>query len=75
MNKPNPKVDFYFNKAGQWQRAFKKLRSILLNSGMTEELKWGHPCYSLDKKNVVLMHGFKDYCALLFLKGALMKDS
>lgn len=71
----NPKVDFYFNKAGQWQEAFKLLRTIALDCDLTEELKWGHPCYTVDDdKNVVLMHGFKNYCALLFMKGALLKD-
>ena len=71
----NPKVDFYFNKAGQWQEAFKLLRTIALDCDLTEELKWGHPCYTIDgDKNIVLMHGFKNYCALLFMKGALLKD-
>lgn len=71
----NPKVDFYFAKASQWQEAFQQLRMIILDSGLTEELKWGHPCYSYDKSNIVLMHGFKEYCALLFFKGALLKDT
>ncbi len=70
----NPKVDFYFKKAGKWQSEFKKLREIALSTGLDEELKWGHPCYSLEGKNVFLMHGFKEYCALLFMKGALLKD-
>lgn len=70
----NTKVDFFFEKKGQWQEAFVLLRSIVLDCGLTEELKWGHPCYTLDGKNIVLLHGFKDYCALLFFKGALMKD-
>ncbi len=71
---PNPEVDWYFEKDGPWAAAFAKLRAIALASGLAEELKWGHPCYGLDGKNVVLMHGFKDYCALLFHKGALMDD-
>ena len=74
MRKTNPKVDWYFNKAGKWQEEVNELRTIVLASGLTEELKWGHPCYTLDKNNVVLIHDFKEYCALLFHKGALMKD-
>ena len=74
MNIANPKVDWFFDKDGQWKEAFAKLRELALDSGLTEELKWGHPCYTLKGKNVFLMHGFKDYCALLFLKGALLKD-
>jgi uncharacterized protein YdeI (YjbR/CyaY-like superfamily) len=74
-SKPNPKVDFFFNKAPQWQAEFKKMRSIILDCGLTEELKWGVPCYTLEKRNVVLMHGFKEYCALLFVKGALLQDA
>ena len=70
----NPKVDRYFNKAGKWQEEQMKLRDIVLGSGLTEELKWGHPCYSMKGSNVVLIHAFKDYCALLFMKGALLKD-
>ena len=71
----NPKVDFFFTKAKQWQQEFKKLRSIILDCGLTEELKWGKPCYTLQGNNIVLIHGFKEYCALLFFKGALLKDS
>jgi uncharacterized protein YdeI (YjbR/CyaY-like superfamily) len=74
MNKPNPKVDFFFNKAKQWQREYEALRKICLDCGLTEELKWGCPCYTFEKRNVVLIHGFKEYCALLFFKGALLKD-
>ena len=59
----NPKTDFYFNKAGKWQEAIEKMRVIALDSGLTEELKWGVPCYSLDGNNVVLIHVFKEYCA------------
>lgn len=74
MNAPNPKVDWFFEKDGQWKSSFAKLRELALDSGLSEELKWGHPCYTLKGKNVFLMHGFKDHCALLFLKGALLKD-
>ena len=74
MNTPNPKVDFYFNKSGKWQDAVTQLREITLGCGLTEELKWGHPCYTLGKSNIVLIHDFKEYCALLFFKGALLKD-
>ena len=70
----NPKVDFYFDKAKSWQEEIKKLRSIILDCGLDEELKWGCPCYTLDGSNIVLIHTFKEYCALLFFKGALMKD-
>jgi len=71
----NPKVDFFFNKASKWQEEYEQLRTIVLDCGLTEELKWGCPCYTLEDKNVVLIHGFKEYCALLFMKGALLKDS
>jgi uncharacterized protein YdeI (YjbR/CyaY-like superfamily) len=70
----NPKVDWFFTKPSAWQEEYKKLRAICLDCGLTEELKWGCPCYTSDKRNIVLMHGFKEYCALLFFKGALMKD-
>src|SRR4030095_11175495 len=73
-NKTNPKVDFYFNRAKQWHEEFEKLRMIVLDCGLTEELKWGVPCYTFQKRNIVLVHGFKEYCALLFFKGALLKD-
>lgn len=73
--KKNPRVDFFFAKAGQWQEEYEKLRTIALASGLNETLKWGHPCYTLANKNVVLIHGFKEYCALLFFKGALLKDT
>ena len=75
MNRMNPKVDFYFNKAKQWQEEFEKLRMLILDCGLTEELKWGCPCYTFEKRNIVLIHGFKEYCALLFFKGALLKDA
>ncbi len=74
MNIPNPKVNWYFEKEGHWKEAYAKLRTLALDSGLTEELKWGHPCYTLKGKNVFLMHGFKEYCALLFHKGVLLKD-
>jgi len=70
----NPTVNWFFEKTGQWQEAYALLRTIALDSGLTEELKWGHPCYTLKGKNVFLMHGFNDYCAVLFHKGALLKD-
>jgi uncharacterized protein YdeI (YjbR/CyaY-like superfamily) len=70
----NPKVDAFIDRAEQWHDEFEKLREIILDCGLTEELKWGQPCYTLGKNNVVLMHGFKDYCALLFHKGALLSD-
>lgn len=73
-NLTNPKVDFFFNKGKQWQDEYVELRSIVLDCGLTEELKWGNPCYTLDDSNIVLIHGFKEYCALLFFKGALLKD-
>ena len=75
MNNRNPKVDFFFSKAQKWQEEFRKLRTIVLACGLTEELKWGKPCYTFEKSNVVLIHGFKEYCALLFIKGALLKDA
>lgn len=70
----NPKVDWYFNKAKQWKLESEKLRRIILDCGLTEELRWGKPCYTFEGSNVVLMHGFKEYCALLFIKGVLLKD-
>jgi len=74
MNRMNPKVDFFFSKAKKWQEEFEKLRTVILGCGLTEELRWGKPCYTFQKSNVVLIHGFKEYCALLFFKGALLKD-
>lgn len=70
----NPKTDFFFNKDSQWQKEYALLRKIALSTGLTEELKWGCPCYTLQGKNIVLIHGFKEYCALLFMKGALLQD-
>ena len=74
MNRTNPKVDFYFIKAKRWQDELEQLRMIVLDCGLTEELKWGVPCYTFQKSNIVLIHAFKEYCALLFFKGALLKD-
>lgn len=74
MTTPNPKVDFFFEQAGQWRAEFEQLRTIALDCDLTEELKWGNPCYTLEGSNIVLMHGFKEYCALLFFKGALLQD-
>ncbi|QPH41060.1 YdeI/OmpD-associated family protein [Pedobacter endophyticus] len=71
----NPKVDFYFNKENKWQTEIRALRTIVLDCGLTEELKWGVPCYMLEKSNVVLIHDFKEYCALLFFKGALLNNA
>ncbi len=71
----NPKVDAFLKRQDRWRAAFEKLRAILLEAGLTEDLKWGQPCYALAGKNVALIHGFKEYCAILFHKGALLKDS
>jgi uncharacterized protein YdeI (YjbR/CyaY-like superfamily) len=80
----NPKVDWFFDKATKWHKEYEKLRTILLDCGLTEELKWGNPCYTrptgssgraFEKRNIVLIHGFKEYCALLFFKGALLNDA
>jgi uncharacterized protein YdeI (YjbR/CyaY-like superfamily) len=74
-SRTDPQVDAFMGRADPWQAEFKRLRTIILDCQLTEALKWGQPCYSLDDKNVVLMHGFKGYCALLFMKGALLKDA
>jgi uncharacterized protein YdeI (YjbR/CyaY-like superfamily) len=71
----NPKVDSYFSKAQKWQKELEKLRTIILDCPLTEELKWGVPCYSFQESNIVLIHVFKEYCALLFIKGALLHDA
>lgn len=70
----NPEVDWFFKKKSKWLGAFDELRKIILDSELTEELKWGCPCYTYQKSNIILIHGFKDYCALLFMKGSLLKD-
>jgi len=74
MSGMNPKVDFYFSEAEKWRDELAKLRTIVLDSPLTEELKWGVPCYTFQKSNILLIHVFKEYCALLFVKGALLKD-
>ena len=74
MNKMNPRVDGFLRKAKKWRDEFEELRMVCLDCGLTEELKWGKPCYTYQTSNIVLIHGFKDYCALLFFKGALLKD-
>lgn len=71
----NPKVDFYFIKTKKWRKELEQLRMILLDCGLTEELKWGCPCYSFEKSNIILIHVFKEYCAVLFFKGALLNDA
>jgi len=75
MNRINPKVDVFLRETSKWQEEFKKLRGIVLGCQLTEELKWGKPCYTFDNSNIVLIHGFNEYCALLFFKGALLKDA
>ncbi|QYR21362.1 YdeI family protein [Paenibacillus sp. sptzw28] len=70
----NPKVDGFLRKAKAWKEEFEKLREIVLDCGLTEDFKWMHPCYTFEEKNIVLIHGFKEYCAILFHKGALLKD-
>src|SRR6266851_4782390 len=75
MSRMNPKVDGYFRKSKKWQKELAKLRTTVLDCHLTEELKWGQPCYTFEKRNIVLIHGFKEYCALLFFKGALLNDA
>lgn len=75
MNGMNRKVDVFLSKEKKWQEEFEKLRTIVLECNLTEELKWGQPCYTFENKNIVLIHGFKEYCALLFFKGVLLKDA
>lgn len=70
----NPKVDAFLNKPSKWQAEFKTLRDIAIGFELEEELKWGKPCYAINGSNVFLIHGFKNYCALLFMKGALLHD-
>ncbi|MER2090814.1 MAG: YdeI family protein [Sporosarcina sp.] len=71
----NPKVDEFLVKAKKWKEEYEKLRNIVLDCELTEEFKWMHPCYTFEEKNIVLLHGFKEYCALLFHKGALLQDA
>ena len=75
MSSMNPSVDFYFTKAKKWQVELERLRTIILDCPLAEELKWGVPCYTLQDSNIVLIHAFKEYCAVLFFKGALLKDA
>ena len=75
MSNTNPKVDWFFEKDTEWQKEYERLRTIILDCGLNEELKWGVPCYTFDKSNMVLIHVFKEYCALLFFKGVLLKDA
>ena len=75
MSKTNPKVDGFIRRAKQWQEEIEQLRMIVLDCGLTEELKWGCPCYTFQKNNIVLIHVFKEYCALLFFKGSLLNDA
>ena len=70
----NPKTDTFFSNAKHWHDEYLKLRAIILDCQLDEEYKWMHPCYTLDGQNIVLIHGFKEYCAILFFKGALLKD-
>src|SRR5699024_10676921 len=74
-NNMNPKIDRFFNKDTKWQDEYEHLRKICLDCKLTEELKWGCPCYTFEGSNIVLIHGFNDYCALLFHKGVLLKDA
>jgi len=74
-HKTNPKVDEFLQKPSKWTECYERLRAIVLDCGLSEDFKWMHPCYTFDGKNVVLIHGFKDYCAMLFQKGALLKDA
>lgn len=74
MNNINHKIDFFFEKDSKWQKEYQQMRAIALDCGLDENLKWGQPCYTFNGKNVVLIHGFKEYCAYLFFKGALLKD-
>lgn len=71
----NSKADWFFDKDTKWQNEYQNLRAIILDCGLSEELKWGCPCYTFQGKNIVLIHGFKEYCAILFHKGALLNDT
>jgi uncharacterized protein YdeI (YjbR/CyaY-like superfamily) len=70
----NPKVDFFFDRDSKWQKEFALLRTLILECGLTEELKWGNPCYTIEGRNIVLIHGFKEYCAVLFFKGGITAE-
>jgi uncharacterized protein YdeI (YjbR/CyaY-like superfamily) len=74
-SKMNPKVNEFLTKAKKWKEEYETLRKIVLDCELTEDYKWMNPCYTFEKKNIVLIHGFKEYCALLFPKGALLQDS
>jgi uncharacterized protein YdeI (YjbR/CyaY-like superfamily) len=74
-SRKNPQVDGFLREADKWREEFEQLRTIILGCGLTEELKWGKPCYTFQNSNIVLIHGFKEYCAILFIKGALLKDA
>jgi len=74
MNRKNPSVDGLLRREAKWREEFETLRTIVLDCGLAEEVKWYQPCYTLEHKNVALIHGFKEYCALMFFKGALLKD-
>ncbi|MED3889488.1 YdeI family protein [Peribacillus frigoritolerans] len=74
-SRTNPKVDEFLGKANKWKEEYETLRNIVLDCELTEEFKWMHPCYTFENKNIVLIHGFKEYCALLFHKGALLQDA
>ncbi len=75
MNEMNRRIVVFLSKEKKWREEFEKLRAIILDCDLTEELKWGHPCYTYEGKNILLIHGFKDYCAILFMKGALLEDA
>lgn len=75
MNRTNPKVDAYLNKAEKWQDESRELRRIVLDCQLTEELKWGKPCYTFQNSNIAIIQGFKDYCAFMFFKGSLLQDA
>ena len=74
-SRTNPKVDEFLLNAPKWREEFERLRRIMLDFPVTEELKWGVPCYTFQDKNIALIHGFKEYCAILFVKGALLRDA
>ena len=71
---PNKRIDVFLKKEARWPKEMAFLREIALSTGLTEDLKWGQPCYTLDGKNVFLLHGFKEHFDILFMKGAVMKD-